>query len=191
MESNKLIKDYNIWSNFTYIIASIYSIVLGSTMPILDTYRAMFIVFGILLFLTGLISMIYHSQTPSYNTDRSKVNTKEYKISLETDISLALVSFFYGLVFFLIRLYVVKSKRVILEDPTLWFTILFGVISLIFYGIASGYENGVHSCNKNDKKCINNNLDAYDIFHSNWHLFTGISILFGITLLRHTFNRLG
>lgn len=188
-KQNKIIKEYNIWSNFTYFLSGIYAISIGSLMKeIGKVYQAMFILFGLLLIITGSVSCVYHCYTPSYQNDTNQINKKEYEALSETDIYLALTCLIYSLVFFFIRLYAMKEKRKnILIDSTLYITILFGIISIIFFSIARTHDHtAINECKNNE--CFQENMDAYDIFHSNWHLFTGISAMFGITLLKHTFN---
>ena len=192
-ETKKIIQNYNCWSNFMYFISGAYAclvpIILKETgVCISKPYVGVFVLFGILLIITGSVSCAYHHHTPSFNGNVEKVKTKEFISLQEMDQYLALTSLIYGILFVLVRI-MDKKFMVLVKDPTLYLTILMGIIAIIFYSIASNHNHeAIHNCKKNDKTCIDNNLDAYDIFHSNWHLFTGIGALFGITLLKHTFD---
>ena len=192
-ETKKIIQNYNCWSNFMYFISGAYAclvpiILLKTDKIISKPYTGVFILFGILLIITGSVSCAYHHHTPSFNANVEKVKTKEFISLQEMDQYLALTSLIYGILFVLVRIMDNKFKPIV-SDPMLYLSILMGIIAIIFYSIANNHNHdAIHNCKKNDNLCINNNLDAYDIFHSNWHLFSGIGALFGITLLKHTFD---
>lgn len=186
--SKSVIKDYNIWSNFTYFISGIYAIIVpfivrGGIGPV---YTGLFILAGILIILDGVISCVYHHHTPSYKSDESQKHREEYKILCDSDRYLAITSATLSVVLLLMRIYAGKLM-VILRDPTFYLTILFIIIGFVFYFLARQSENSIETCSSS--KCKIHNMDSYDIFHSNWHLFTGISILFGLTTLKHTFEK--
>lgn len=183
----KLVKDYNIWSNFIYFIAGIYSIIVGfSCKNNLIYSKLAFIFFGILLISNGVISTIYHQHTPSYKIDIKQKQSEYYQSYSEADKWVSMTSLIYSIIFFLSRCYIGDIIK-ILKDPMLYLTILFGIIALIFYTKANKHSEKSEEC-KNKKTCIRHNLLSYDLFHSNWHIFTGVSILFGITVIKNTYN---
>lgn len=183
-----VIKDYNIWSNFTYFISGIYAMVVpfiikGGISPV---YTGLFILSGILIILDGSISCVYHHHTPSYKNNEEQINNQEYKILCDTDMYLAISSAILSFILLALRLYAGKLG-IIVRDPNFYLTLLFIIIGLVFYFLARNSENELKTCSS--KQCKIHSMDSYDIFHSNWHLFTGISILFGLTTLKHTFEK--
>lgn len=66
-----IIRDYNIWSNFTYLIAGMYSVILGIKQPT-KIRQSLFCIYGILIFIDGVISIIYHMETPAFTGDTKK-----------------------------------------------------------------------------------------------------------------------
>ncbi len=124
--------------------------------------------------------------------DSDIVENENYKLWVELDTNFATFLGVVILVIFLIRMFFIYKNYTfntfpLWKDSSLYLAILFGIISIIFYVLAHEYnKNAIHNC-KNDK-CFSQNLDAYDIFHSNWHLFTGFSIFFWIMLIKNTFN---
>jgi hypothetical protein len=186
----KLINEYNVWSNFIYFIAGIYSILIGISYKNIGlVFTIGFILFGILLISNGVVSCIYHTHTPSFNGNIKQKENQEYIHFCDIDRYISISSFIYGMLFFLLRLYF-SDKKKILSDPSLYLTILFGVIGIVFVIMANSYERDTETCEskqENTEKCIYNDLVAYDIFHSNWHIFTGVAIIFGITVIKNTF----
>ena len=187
MDNQRAIKDYNIWSNFTYFISAIYALIIPFiTLNMSKGYKALFIASGILIALDGSISCIYHQFTPSYKENKDQSKEEEYKILCDLDRYLAIMSAVLSAIIFLMRIYAGKFW-VIVKDPTFYIMILFIAIGFVFYFMARKYDDELETCK--NKKCIVYHMDSYDILHSNWHLFTGISILFGLTTLKHTFER--
>lgn len=175
-----IIRDYNIWSNFTYLIAGMYSVILGIKQPT-KIRQSLFCIYGILIFIDGVISIIYHMETPAFTGDTKKVYEDKYTILSQIDQYMALSTLLFFIAFISWRI-----RFVSLKDPMLFFTILFFIISIVFFSLGRHHnEKSIFDC-KNDN-CIIHNMDSYDIFHSNWHLFTGITFIFSITLLNNSF----
>ena len=182
----KVVKDYNIWSNFVYFIAGIYAFLIGIyDHKVDDFYRFIFSIFGTLIIVNGIVSCIYHTETPSYTNDIDQYENERYQKVGNIDQGISITSLVYALLFFLARFFT-TDKTKILKDPMLWFTLMFGAVSIVFFEIAKNHNNTLETCNK--EKCINDNMNSYDIFHSNWHIFTGVSMLFGITVIYNTFT---
>lgn len=188
----KAVNAYNLWSNFMYFIAGIYAILIASLIELPKFDRVLFIIVGIFIIINGVISCVYHVHTPSWNNNNE--DPHKYKLTNEIDMAISLTSLAIGTLFFIGRLYHLGYKsKILLKDPVLYLVILFGIISLVFYLIAREKSNKAnHICHKEHKDedlkmCIKDNHEEYDIYHGNWHLFTGIFALFGITLLKNTY----
>lgn len=189
MLSENQLKNYTMWSNFIYFIAGIFSALIGITSfrKIGRTDSMIFILFGIIIILTGAFSIHYHYNTPSWNDDPNIIKENRFKDSLNIDKGFSITSIVYAILFLFYRV-ALKGPNQIIIDPVLWLTLLFSILSIVFYCLShSSFNHAVKECNK-DTQCFNEHIDEYDIFHSNWHIFTSITALFWITLLKHTYD---
>ena len=183
---------YNIWSNFMYFIAGLYAIFVAILCDFPNADRGLFSIIGIFIIITGIVSIMHHLNTPSWTKKKKNEN---HELMSEIDTCFSITLFVVGLVFFLKRLYFIRSNMMpLIKDPVLYLVILFGIMSLVFFIIANEKNEkantGCYSENlskSKTKECVKDNHEEYDIYHSNWHLFTGIFALFGITLLKNTF----
>lgn len=198
MDNNQDIelKKYPIWSNFLYFLAALYAGIISiSTLTIkkytLNEKSIMFGIFSILLLLTGLFSIIYHIHTPSWTENPEVINTQEFNTWLNVDKAFASTLTAFALFFLALRIYKRRSK-LIFYDSNFWFAILFIILSLTFYIIADNHGSNALDCKQKNKqkleKCFNTNIDGYDIFHSNWHIFTSIAAIFWISLLNNSYS---
>lgn len=190
------VKLYPVWSNFIYFIAALYAIALAlKQIKWLD--RILFFVFGVLILITGVFSIVYHLHTPSWTNNQNITETKRFKKWLSFDQSFAIVVGVYAILFLLYRIlythWYIHSLRNFKTFP-LWLntnfylSLLFILLSVIFYLMANAYNHDAVNCAKHNLNCFHNNLDAYDIFHSNWHIFTSILMIFWISLLKNTYK---
>lgn len=192
------LKLYPVWSNFIYFIAALYAFFIGMNTKIrLKCFS--FLIYAIIILLTGIFSIVYHLNTPSWTNNQYVNNSRKFKKWLMMDqifaIILLLYSFFF-LVFRIGQLYYHQKvsnsflqwfkKLPLWRDGNFYLSILFIVLSLVFYLIASNHNHDASECQH--MNCFHNNLDAYDIFHSNWHIFTSIALLFWITLIHHSYG---
>jgi hypothetical protein len=175
------LKIYPLWSNFIYFIAGIYALGIG-----IYNKNILFVIYGILIILTGIFSIVYHMYTPSWTGNVEIINTNTFETYLKLDQSFALLIVIYSLLFFIYRLYVFNNNRKLLFDFNFLLALLFIIFAFIFYGISHNHFTKTNDCVK--QKCINVNLDAYDIFHSNWHIFTSIALIFWINVLFNTYK---
>lgn len=194
------VKLYPVWSNFIYFITAIYAITLSYVSFCLK-YKlkfTLFAVYGIILILTGLFSILYHMNTPSWTGNPDTKNTEKYKKYLLLDQGFALTLLIYSLLFLFgilgRRIYLirhnflklfVKTFQDIPRDVNLYLSILFFVLSFIFYGMGTTHVKLTEDCKKD--VCVGTNLDSYDIFHSNWHIFTSIALIFWISFLNNIY----
>ena len=189
-------------------LAGIYAFIIGTNfvsikltnnwndLKFIDKYKCIiFYIFGILLFCTGIASIVYHLHTPSYKKDSNAINTKEFKTSLKLDQTFASISGIFALIIFIFQLiifhYCSTNKKNIIKHPifrdgNFYLSILFIILSIIFYVIAGGHHS--HAIDCDDNNCFSENIDAYDIFHSNWHIFTSLAAIFWITMINNSFS---
>jgi len=194
---------YNVWSNFMYFVAGLYSILIvilnqnfaEPTKVFPNEDKGIFILLGIFIIITGVVSCVYHVHTPSWKNSINIDEEHNYSSTSAIDTGFSMSVFFVGLLFFLMRLFIIRKHAIrVVKDPVFYLVILFGIISLVFFLIAQQKNSDAKTCPDNHSKkekirlCIKDNHEEYDIYHSNWHLFTGIFALFGITLIKHTYN---
>jgi hypothetical protein len=181
------LKIYPIWSNFIYFIAAIYSLIIAINAYCIKmkSKTILFTLYSILIMLTGIMSIVYHTNTPSWTNDATVIETQKFKMLLKNDQVFAITLCIISLLFLFYRVYVLKSILPFIFDPSFSLAILFFVLSGIFYGISDHHFKQTSDCSR--QKCVNVNLDAYDIFHSNWHIFTSIGIIFWITLINNSY----
>lgn len=183
------IQKYNIWSNFMYFVAGTYSISIGIFLHAHPSNELVYIptpisfgLMGTLLYTVGITSCIYHS----HKQEVPNGGIEHFAQLSNTDTYLSLATFIYGFLFLCMRIAITGNILKILKDPVLYITLLLGIISIVFYTMARVYDNrALFVCESLD--CIQDNMLTYDVFHSNWHLFTGMTALFAITLIKHTF----
>ena len=201
---------YPVWSNFVYFIAGIYALVISLilfTIPSPSTSTktkillgSSFLLYACLIFLTGIFSIIYHQNTPSYIGKFNTHKTKEYKKWLNVDCGFALTLLVYSILLVLFEFIVLGQNKDIKNfikfifcNINFYFTLLFLILSSIFYFIAGNHHTQAHNCirdkqgQENKDNCFSDNLDAYDILHSNWHIFTSLGLIFWINVLKDVF----
>lgn len=185
------LKIYPIWSNFIYFVASIYSLIIAiNAYCHIPRYNMklksiLFTLYSIIIMLTGIMSIVYHVNTPSWTNNPDIVETDKFKMLLKNDQIFAILLATVSLLFLIYRLWVIKRVLPFVLDPSFSLAVLFFVLSGIFYGISDHHFKQTSDCPR--QKCVNVNLDAYDIFHSNWHIFTSIGIIFWITLINNSY----
>lgn len=190
------LKIYPVWSNFIYFIAGCYAFVI-SIRSLLSTKNKntrkgiLFLLYAIIILLAGIFSIVYHVHTPSWTGDPEIIETNEFDIWLKLDQTFAILIVVYSFLFFLfqILLYYIKNKKLpkeLLFDPNFSLSILFIILSFVFYGIAHKHFDQTSECTI--KHCVNINLDSYDIFHSNWHIFTSVALIFWITVINNLYH---
>lgn len=207
-EIENQVKLYPVWSNFIYFIAGMYSLFYTFVVFKNDKYNrkyeriVLFGIFGIILIFTGIFSIIYHLNTPSWKEDPTYIQESEFKKSLNVDSSFAITTTVWALFMFAYIIFTqytklgMKSLFIHLINPSFGLSILFIILSIIFYSIAHNYYTKSIECgDKNTKKgkdyielCFSQNSDAYDIFHSNWHIFTSIAAIFWIDFLKESYT---
>lgn len=205
---DKNLSIYPIWSNFIYFISAIYAFAVGIFYPISKPYKGLFIILGVIIFLAGLFSVLYHIETPSHKHDSTAIHSEEYTRYSDLDVNFAILLCSYMVVLFLFVLITTLYKHLyktgvnyyipiigpnklisypLFKEPSFYLTILFAIIGIVFYVISNDYGyKSIHKCN-NDI-CFTKYTEAYDIFHSNWHLFTGVMTLFFITMIKNSFT---
>jgi hypothetical protein len=193
------LKYFPLYSNAIYFIAGSYGILYS---PYINTndyrYNFAFFMLGLIIIITGIISWEYHKTTPSWFDNPDRVNNPTYKKWLSADIGSAVFSLLYGI--FLLTIRIIHHQMVhknvltqITKDPNLYFSIIFILISAWCFFKASNYDhNANNNCkNDDDKKqelCFDRNIDSYDILHSLWHIFGGVSIIFWFHIIKNSFN---
>lgn len=193
---------YPVWSNFIYFVAGLYAICVSySSKDESKLKTALFFVFGVLLTFTGGFSVSYHMNTPSWEDNPETIQNHNFKESLAIDKGFSITLIVYGLLFFFYRLFVTFFahngalwKYQLFHDPNWWFSLLFIILSVVFYFLAEySFNQATGQCVKktNEEKmmnCFTDHIDVYDIFHSNWHIFTSLVGLFWITMLKNSYN---
>ena len=186
---------YPVWSNFIYYIAGVYSLSIGIYYRKNIERSLLFTIFGILLLLTGTFSILYHVNTPSWTGNPDSIDDPEFQRWLNVDSAFAVTTSVFAIFMLVVRIFryhcvFIKSKKGIISyplfyEPNFWFAILFIILSIIFYYLAHGYNTQAISCKGG--RCFDTYIDSYDIFHSNWHIFTSTAGLFWITFLNHSY----
>lgn len=189
---------YTVWSNFIYEIVGLYSIAIAFSFKKFDF--AIFFMFGVIVIITGIISIVYHLRSPSYTNEPNSVNNSTYQILMEVDKGFAITTGIYALLLFFYRIVYTFEKSPdffqykLFKDPNFWFSLLFIILSGVFYFLGThSYNIATKQCieeKQQDKimSCFTNHTNTYDIFHSNWHIFTSISGLFWLNMLRNSYN---
>lgn len=199
----EFVKLYPVWSNFIYFIACIYAFFVAITFKSLSA-KTLFLLYSLLIFCTGIFSIVYHLHTPSWTGKINTHKTPKFKKWLNVDVGFAVSLLLYSLLFLIIRIAMYRNRKgkfpikQILYDPNFFLSVFFIILSIIFFSIAGNHYSEAHSCNNNQDQennnhhhrmiCFSKNLDAYDILHSNWHIFTSIAIIFWISLLYNSYT---
>lgn len=185
------LKLFPVWSNFIYFIAGIYALIVSYRKSI------WFGVFGVLILLTGIFSIVYHVNTPSWTGEIQTTKSDEYHKWLKVDQSFAIILLIYSILFFVSRIIQLrlnlKTKMLkFVTNNNFLLAILFLILSIIFYCMSHRHIVDASGCNATASHgkqfCIHGNLDAYDIFHSNWHIFTSIGLIFWISLMNDSYR---
>ncbi len=181
------LKIYPVWSNFIYFIAGIYALIIAINAYCNRdrTKMGLFLIYSVIIMLTGTLSIVYHTTTPSWTGNPEIIETNKFKTFLKSDQAFAILLAVVSLLFLLYRVYVTRSVLRFVIDPSFSLAVLFILLSCVFYGISNHHFSQTSDCPK--QKCVNVNLDAYDIFHSNWHIFTSIALIFWITLMNNSY----
>lgn len=173
------LKHYPVWSNFIYFVSGLYVLMLG-----IGYSRLEFIIYSIVILLTGIFSILYHLNTPSYTGNQDTWNSKKYKNFMLLDQIFACLVVVLSFILFLWRGYL-KTFWIYLDSRDFYLSILFIILACIFYVIGTKHNKKAKDCNKT--VCFDTQLDAYDIFHSNWHIFTSIGLIFWTNTLLITY----
>lgn len=172
----------NVWTNLIFFITSIYTLSIAPTLK--SYYRYIFLLLGIAILINGLVSVLYHCNTPSYHDHDITIRESEkYIHSCNMDISISMIIFLFSVSIIAIRTRYIGLNK-LLGIKTLYLTLLFLALSAVFYGIGLKYDHNSDQCNT--RTCFELNLGYYDIFHSIWHIFIGFTLLFGISTLHMT-----
>jgi predicted membrane channel-forming protein YqfA (hemolysin III family) len=178
---------YPVWSNFIYFIAGLYAMVMVICRKDFTPWtRVLFALYGILIILTGSFSVVYHMNTPSW-TGASEY-TETFDKWLEIDQSFALTITIYSLLFAIYALVVNGFCARVFLDFNFWFSVLFIVLSTVFYFLGNQSTQNAFDCG-DYKVCYRQHIDGYDIFHSNWHIFTSLALIFWITWIVNVFKK--
>lgn len=186
------LKLYPVWSNFIYFIAALYSIFISFRYKLKRLDRVLFFIFGVIILLTGAFSIKYHLTTPSWTNNQHITDTERFKKWLTYDQSFAIIVVIYALLFLIYRIVIHyynnnhKGLLPLFYDSNFYLSILFIILSFVFYMIALGHHENATECNH--VNCFHTNLDSYDIFHSNWHIFTSIGLIFWISMLKTSYE---
>ena len=175
MSDHKL-KEYPVWSNYIYFITSAYIAGVGARCRKIE-----FVLYSIIILLSGIFSIVYHKHTPSYTGSRETWDDKNFKIWSCLDQGFAVLVLVVSILFFIWRVYVVRSIVPFLKSHDLWLSILFIILSSVFFVLGDEHHKRALECNKH--RCFDLQLDSYDIFHSNWHIFTSIGLIFWTKVL--------
>lgn len=184
------LKLFTLWSNFIYFIAGGYALIIASFeyKKGFSVKLGLFLVYGILLLLTGSFSINYHLHTPSWTGHYHIATTKKFEYNLNLDKGFAIGIMVYSLLIFLYRVFMCyKSSLWFIYDSNFYFSLLFAILGFIFFGIANKHFEETGECKKR-RVCVHTHLDSYDIFHSNWHIFTSISVIFWITMIYNSYK---
>lgn len=190
MDDKNQLQCYSIWSNFIYFISGIYSILISFRLRNLHKNDSLFFfLWGAIIISTGVISIIYHVNNPSWTYNPNTVDSKSYKDLLVADMSLSITSIFIGIFFLIYRFcqcYINKKIKILLYSSNLWFSLIFIILSTIFFFLSHNSFKECINC-KQESDCFDENLDKYDVFHSNWHIFSGITSIFWLITLNETY----
>jgi magnesium-transporting ATPase (P-type) len=207
---NDALKFYPLWSNFIYFFAFLYSLIIaiatqqkikqtngnGNGNGTESKYKIFyFSIMSLFILLTFIASMVYHCYTPSFTENKNANETKEFKISLIADKIMAGSSIFIAAIIFIVRIIKIKTTKTnktnnwfpLFKDPNFYWLILFIILSIICWVIAGDHVDEATNDEECDDQCFNVNLDAYDIFHSNWHIFAGLAAIFYLSMLNNTY----
>lgn len=72
-----------------------------------------------------------------------------------------------------------------LDSKDFYLSLLFIILSGVFFGLSSEHDHNAQGCDKS--ACFDTQLDSYDIFHSNWHIFTSIGLIFWTNTMLFTY----
>lgn len=194
------LKIYPVWSNVIYFVAAFYAFFISLRSFSLKLKFALFLLYAFIILFAGIFSIMYHVNTPSWTGNPDLVYTERFEKWLNLDQAFAILVVVYSALFFVYRIGVyywnigigslrgkpLCKKVPFLFDPNFALSLLFIVLSVIFYGIAHNHFDKTSDCKKT--ACVHINLDSYDIFHSNWHIFTSIALIFWLTLLNNSYG---
>lgn len=178
-------KVYPVWTNILYFIASCYSLYISRTFKDNRYYYYAFLIYALLLLLTGIFSIIYHVNTFSF-TLSSHNETDTWSM---LDQSFAILTVVYPILLFFLVVYLKKRTHV---DENFFLTIVFIILSIVFYVLSSHSleELHRHDCTMTPRKAkCTEELYKYDIFHSNWHIFSAMAIIFWLGYIKFLINK--
>ena len=167
-------KTYHIWTNVLYFIAAIYSFIISIQFYVNRKSHIFlaFFIYSILLFLTGIFSIMYHKH----------MFTEEEHWSL-IDQVFATLTLVYAIVFFIVTIYL----RGRLFEEIFFLCVMFIILSIVFFALAKVNLQKMlrHNCFIIPKKPVcHKELVNYDIYHSNWHIYSAMAILFLLTYIK-------
>jgi len=189
MDNKTQLQNYAIWSNFIYLVSGTYSIIISYRLQNLIKTSIVFFLWGLLIMASGITSIFYHINNPSWTDNPKTLDSETYKNLLKADMSLSISSVCIGILFLIYRIrYCYCNKRInnILHNSNFWFALLFMVLSAVFFFLSNNSFKDSINC-KDQTNCFDENLDDYDVFHSNWHIFSGITSIFWLITLNDTY----
>lgn len=194
-EKKNQLQKYAIWSNFIYFVAGLYSFLVSFILS-QKRYKyssIIFLMWGFLIITNGIISIYYHFNNPSWTDKPETLNSNVYKDTMKADMGISISNFIIAIIFLIYRFKVCYctcgtfSKIPILYDSNFLFSILFLALSGVFFFLSDHSFKDSIKC-KNAEDCFEENLDRYDVFHSNWHTFSGITSIFWLITLKNSFK---
>lgn len=189
------LKQYPVWSNFVYFFAGAYALIYALVSKIKLVDKLMFFVFGWVIIGAGIASVIYHKTTPSWTNDFETLHNDTYIKNAKIDTGFALSAIIYAFLFLFYRLYVYYESNPfvvrhipLIYDSNWWIAIFFITMASIFFCIATNHDHIATTKCKDDNTCFDANIDVYDVFHSNWHIFAAVGAFFWINVLENSFS---
>lgn len=190
------LKKYPVWSNFVYFFVGLYAwiIAVSHKKEKLDAFA--FIAFGLLIIGAGISSVVYHLKTPSWTGDPETKNDQEYKISMKCDMAFSISTIIYAFLWLFLRIGVYYRANKyngicnfpMFADSNWWLAVFFVCLAIIFYWVAYDHNHTANDKCKDDKSCVDKNLDGYDVFHSNWHIFAAVGGFFVVNVLHDSYS---
>lgn len=105
----------------------------------------------------------------------------------------ATLTLFYAIVFFIV-VTVGYGQRSLLTDENFYLCIIFIILSIVFYALATEHLKTIKEYNcfespepENEEDYIaacRDELINYDIYHSNWHIYSTMTILFALQAIK-------
>ena len=183
-------KLYPVISNIIYFIILLYAIAIiikkSSHKDKLSVILMVILaIFSILSLLAGIFSVIYHLNTPSWEVNPETKQKEQFKKSLDLDKGFALILFIYGLLVLLGLIVYTRQFKYIFLNPNFWMGIIFAILSILSYTLATTFDKKSYQCSEGDIGCFKRYQNIYNMYHSAWHLLSGFSAIFWILLINN------